>query len=60
MARAIALKSKAGYTCAVVPQFRSDEMLAKREESIYGTSLIFLVQIIHTMKNQILVVSQEN
>jgi hypothetical protein len=36
MARAIALKSKAGYTCAVVPQSRSDEMLAKREESIYG------------------------
>ena len=36
MARAIALKSKAGYTCAVVPQFRSDEVLAKREESIYG------------------------
>ena len=39
MARAIALKSKAGYTCAVVPQFRSDEMLAKREESIYETAL---------------------
>jgi hypothetical protein len=36
MARAIELKSKAGYTCAVVPQFRSGEMLAKREESIYG------------------------
>jgi hypothetical protein len=23
-----------GYTCAVVPQSRSDEMFAKREESI--------------------------
>jgi hypothetical protein len=30
------LNSKAGYTCAVVPQFSSGEMLAKREESIYG------------------------
>jgi len=36
MARANTLNSKAGYTCAVVPQSRSDEMLAKREESIYG------------------------
>jgi hypothetical protein len=35
MARAIELNSKAGYMCAVVPQSRSDEMLAKREESIY-------------------------
>ncbi len=36
MARAQKLNSKAGYTCAVVPQSRSGEMLAKREESIYG------------------------
>ena len=36
MARAITLNSKAGYTCAVVPQSSSGEMLAKREGSIYG------------------------
>jgi len=41
MARAKSLKLKAGYTCAVVPQSKCGEMLAKREESIYGMTCIF-------------------
>jgi hypothetical protein len=49
MARANMLNSKAGYTCAVVPQSRSDEMLAKREESIYGFALETVKVLFHQL-----------
>jgi hypothetical protein len=51
MARTITLKSKAGYTCTVIPQSRSDEMLAKREAFIYGFATANPRHTTHNIEN---------